>query len=346
MLVRWPWHRYSIWGAKWQGRSDGKKNIPAWHNPDQPPYVLEVVEAAEHEIRMLIEEWHKRDRILRGKEEQSQKHRDEADQRKEKAKDELEKAVDAYRKAHDGNDPPAGTDARLLGYWLLLAFLFIFEFPINSIVFRIFGEAEIFTYVATAAIAISLLVCAHQLGHFLREGKWDKTRIAITAVLIAIPILVIGVVAWLRQRYLSQVVGETEGAWSQGMLFAFATFNLLIFTVATVASYLVHDPTLFAVYRARKQLAKAQDELKQAERDRIRAKTDREKTLDVYRTKAKQIKDTAQQLIQIYRTENLRHRKDREQYEKQGLYQPKSFDKENQPKIAEEALRELEARGA
>jgi hypothetical protein len=112
---------------------------------------------------------------------------------------------------------------------------------------------------ATAAIAISLLVCAHQLGHFLREGKWDKTRIAITVVLIAIPILVIGAVAWLRQWYLSQVVKETEGAWSQGMLFAFATFNLLIFTVATVASYLVHDPTLFAVYRARKQLAKAQD---------------------------------------------------------------------------------------
>jgi len=108
---------------------DGEKNIPAWQNPDQPPYVLELKEAAEHDIRRLVEKWHEHDRILKGKEEQAQKFRDEADQRKEKAKDELEKAVDAYRKAHDGNDPPAGTDARLLGYWLLLAFLFIFEFP-------------------------------------------------------------------------------------------------------------------------------------------------------------------------------------------------------------------------
>jgi F0F1-type ATP synthase membrane subunit b/b' len=321
---------------------DGEKNIPAWHNPDQPPYVLELKEAAEHDIRMLVEEWHKHDRILKGKEEQAQKFRDEADQRKRKAEDELKKAEDAYRKAHDNNaPPPAGTDARRFGYWLLLAFLFIFEFPINSIVFRIFGEAEIFTYVATAAIAISLLVCAHQLGHFLREGKWDKTRIAITAVLIAIPILVIGAVAWLRQWYLSQVAEGTEGAWSQGMLFAFATFNLLIFTVATVASYLVHDPTLFAVYRARKQLAKAQREFAKAERDYIRAKTDREKTLDIYRTKAKQIKDTAQLLMKVYWTENLRRRTDREQYEKQGLLEPEAMKKGNQPRIAENALKEL-----
>jgi len=58
----WPWHRFSLWGAKRQGRLDGEKNIPDWQDPDQPPYVLEVVEAAEHDIRRLIEEWHERDR--------------------------------------------------------------------------------------------------------------------------------------------------------------------------------------------------------------------------------------------------------------------------------------------
>jgi len=317
-------------------------NIPAWQNPDQPPYVLEVVEAAEHDIRRLIEEWHERDRILKGKEEQAQKLKDEAEQRKKEAEDEFEKAKDTYRKVHEGNDPPTGTDTRLFWYWLLIAFLFIFEFPINSVVFRVFGEAEIFTYVATAAIAISLLACAHQLGNFLREGKWDKTRTTIAAVLIIIPILVIGAVAWLRQWYLSQVAEDVGGAWSQGMLFAFATFNLLIFVVATVASYLVHDPTLFAVYRARKQLAKARKEFEKAERDYIRAQADRVKTRNIYRVRACRIKDTAQILIQCYRTENLRHRTDREQYEKQGSHEPESFKEKNQPKIAEKALRELE----
>ena len=270
-------------------------------------------------VRILIGKWHKCDRILKGKEEQAQKLKDEADRRKKEAEHELEAAKDAYRKEHNGNDPPIGTDARLLWYRLLIAFLFIFEFPINAIVFRIFREAKILTYVATAAIAISLLACAHQLGHFLREGKWDKTRIALTAVLIVTPIFVIGFVAWLRQRYISQVAEEMEGLWSQGMLFGFATFNL-IFVVATVASYLVHDPTLFAVYRARKQLAKAQKKLEEAERDLIRARADRVKTKDAYRARAHQIKDTAQLLIQCYRTENLRHRTDREQYEKEGLY--------------------------
>jgi DNA repair exonuclease SbcCD ATPase subunit len=86
---------------------DGKKNLPVWQNPDQPTYVLELKEAAENNIRQLVEEWHKHDRILKGKEEQAQKFRDEADQRKRKAEDELKKAEDAYRKAHDNNDPPS-----------------------------------------------------------------------------------------------------------------------------------------------------------------------------------------------------------------------------------------------
>ena len=94
----WPWHRFSLWGAKRQGRLDGEKNIPDWQDPDQPPYVLEVVEAAEHDIRRLIEEWHERDRILKGKEEQARKLKEEAERRKKEAEDEFEKAKDAYKK--------------------------------------------------------------------------------------------------------------------------------------------------------------------------------------------------------------------------------------------------------
>lgn len=50
----WPWHRYSSWGAKQQGRLDGQKNIPAWEDSDQPPYILELVEAAE-KLKMTSE---------------------------------------------------------------------------------------------------------------------------------------------------------------------------------------------------------------------------------------------------------------------------------------------------
>ena len=328
----WPWHRYSLCGAKRQGRLDGQENIPAWQNPDQPPYVLELVEAAENDIRILAQEWHKRDRVLKQRMEAAQVFKEQSKQKVDQALKDLEAKNRHYEEVH-GTSPPAGTDARLFWYWSLLTFLFVFEFPINAIVFRLFGEAEVFTYVATAAIAIALLACAHQLGVFLREGKWDKTKIGITVALVVAPILVIGAVAWLRQLYLSQAAEEVRGAWSQGMLFAFATFNFIIFIVAMVASYLVHDPLLFAVYKARKQLANAQKMFTKCEVEYEKAKTDREKTKAVYRTRAHQIKDTAQVLMHAYRTENLRHRTDREQYESQGSYQPKSFNRENQPKI-------------
>lgn len=327
----WPWHRYSLWGAKRQGRLDGQKNIPPWQNPDQPPYVKELVEAAESDIASLIEEWHERDRVLQQRMEVTRGSRDRSKKKADQAQGDLEAKTKYYEEVH-GTSPPTGTDARLFWYWLLIALLFVFEFPINAIVFRLFGEAEVLTYVATFAIAIPLLGCAHYLGCFLREGKWDKTRIGIAIVLVVAPILVIGAAAWLRQLYLSQVAQEAGGVPSQGMLFAFATFNFIIFVVAIVASYFVHDKPLFDVYKARKQLAKAQKIFAKHDAEYKKAEADREKTKAVYCARAHRTKDTAQRLIQTYRAENLRHRTDREQYENQ-IYQPCSFNEENQPEI-------------
>jgi hypothetical protein len=45
--------------------------------------------------------------------------------------------------------------------------------------------------------------------------------------------------------------------------------------------------------------------------------------------------------MKVYWTENLRRRTDREQYEKQGLLEPEAMKKGNQPRIAENALKEL-----
>lgn len=176
------------------------------------------------------------------------KVRDETKEKADQSKKELDDATNKYKdKEVHGAPLPVGTDARLFWYWLLLIFLFIFGFPINAIVFRLLGKAEIFTYIATGAIAIALLVSARYLGHFLREGKWNKIRIGVAVTLIIVPILSIEAISWLRQLYLSQVTEEIGRAWSQGMFFAFATFNLLIFIVAMVASCLAHDPLLFAV---------------------------------------------------------------------------------------------------
>ena len=328
----WPFHRYSSCGAKRQGKLDGKRNIPAWEAPDQPPYVLELVEAAEHNIRLLTEEWHARDKALAKKMEEAEKLKDSSKNEVDEAQRNFDNVSKEYEDQY-GSPPPVGTNVRIVLYWAFLIFLCIFEFPMNAIVFRIFEEAEVFTYVVTAAIAIALVGCAHFLGLFLREGRWDKTRIVFTIVLIIAPMLVIRAVAWFRQLYLSRVSEEAGEAWSREMFFAFATFNLIIFIVATVASYLAHNPLLSAVHRARRQLAKALRKYTRAEIRYSSVETERKKTKNIYSTKVRQIKDTAQILIQLYRTENLRHRTDRKEFERKGLFQPESFKMENQPII-------------
>src|SRR3989442_3357224 len=41
-------------------------------------------------------------------------------------------------------------------HWALIAFLAVGEFPLNTVVFRLFGEAEYLTYVMASTLAITI----------------------------------------------------------------------------------------------------------------------------------------------------------------------------------------------
>ena len=342
-MLRWWWwfSRYSTLGAKRVGRADGRLCIPQWNDPQQPPYVGEIVQLADENIRALHERWHEVDASLLAKGQQLQKAVQDAEQRVDQAKRELEVANTTYT-SRRGEPPPAHGDARMIGYWLLLLALFVFEFPINLVVFRLFGESELLTVIATAAIGIPLLACAHYLGRLLKEGKWDGFRVFMAVVLFVAPLLVVAAIAWLRQLYLSQVSSTPGTTPPAGMMYAFAAFNLIIFLVAIAAAYFVHDELLFNVYRARKQYEKAQRRLLAAKQALTHTQVARKKSLDVYYTKARQVKDAAQRLIAVYQGENLRTRPDRNQHGDRDPPRPLAFTEGNQPKISEDALNEFE----
>src|SRR2546426_92732 len=58
-----------------------------------------------------------------------------------------------------------------LGYLMFMLAILIGEFPLNAIAFRLFGEAEVLTYVMTLVLAVSLVGSAHGLGIFLSLVK-------------------------------------------------------------------------------------------------------------------------------------------------------------------------------
>lgn len=331
--------RYNTKRAEQFGRKDGRECIPRWDDPHQPSYVMELVQAADRDIREIHERWHNLDASLGTRVQQLFDVIRHANQEVQSASTALQQANEAYRRQR-GSNPPAGGETRLMLYWLLLFALFVFEFPINLVVFRLFGESELYTVIATAAIGVPLLVCAHYLGRLVAEGNWTGDRFFFAIGLIATPLLVIAAVAWLRQMYLSLHPSAFRETQSAGMMYAFATFNLLIFLVSTIAAYFVHDELLFNVFRARRQLAKAERKLLAARKAYAAAAIRRRKAWAAAYERALQIKDIAQQLIGVYQGANMRVRPDRN--DPHTTPRPMAFLPDNQPSVSQDALNQFQ----
>ncbi len=128
----------------------------------------------------------------------------------------------------------------------LIVFLAIGEFPLNLVVFRLFGEAEAATYVMSSTLAITIPLLGLFIGIHLRHSV---PRLA-GNILIGVlgPIAVGGAlygVSLLRNAYiLSQGVSASEViATSQDqMAYALFSLNALVFFAALVASFFAHDP--------------------------------------------------------------------------------------------------------
>ena len=128
----------------------------------------------------------------------------------------------------------------------LILFLAVGEFPLNLVVFRLFGEAEAATYVMSSTLAITIPLLGLFIGIHLRHSL---PRLA-GNILIGIlgPIAVGGAlygVSLLRNAYiLSQGTSASEVIASSQDQMAYALFalNSLVFFAALVASFFAHDP--------------------------------------------------------------------------------------------------------
>ena len=151
-------------------------------------------------------------------------------------------------------------------YAVAIFAILIAEFPLNAIAFRLFGEAEVLTWVMTASLAVTLVLCAHGLGTFLRQPHPSMAERRWVMVLITLPVLAIVAIALIRARYLA-VAAELTGLDTLGPVVGSAAFliiNLLVYTGATMLSYLAHAPKdRAAEERAAQtqQMADAQQEL-------------------------------------------------------------------------------------
>ncbi len=304
-----------LWRARRDGRRDGRRGIPTSHEPSHPPALVQIGHRAHEALAELAKGLAADDATRHAQLEAAQRgHRDaEFDvdlASKTIAKQDDRQTGDSFTaKTADDRGPRVSRRT----YVAAIVAIVIAEFPLNAIAFRLFGEAEVLTWVMTASLAVTLVLCAHGLGSFLRQPNPSMAERRWIHVLIALPVLTIVAIAVIRARYLS-VSAEVTGLDTLGPVVGSAAFliiNLLVYTGATMLSYLAHAPS----DRTRKEHERAQQELKDANRRAgsyeqavARLGGSSEEALKAMRARAEQVIAYHRGLMAAYCTANLRAR--------------------------------------
>jgi hypothetical protein len=311
------------------GRRDGLRGIPSNRSPITPPALVRIAQRATEELAQLS-------RVVIADEVRQRETLASSERERRSADDEAEVAAiavaDAGRRSEvmaerrDARTPVEHGPRVSRGLYLLgIVAILIAEFPLNAIAFRLFGEAEFLTWVMTASLAVTLVLCAHGLGTFLRQAHPSMAERRWIVVLIALPILAIAAIAVIRARYLSYEA-ELTGFDALGPVVGSAIFlviNLLVYTGATMLSYLAHAPHDVAAERAETAAIEAEREVEVAQRRLAeasrragvyqerssKASVGAQESLLVARARADEVIAYHRGLMATYCTANLRARK-------------------------------------
>src|SRR5205823_8416413 len=164
--------------------------------------------------------------------------------------DELERRIRPINEGYRTRSAELGRDAAILFppvfHWALIGFLAVGEFPLNTVVFRLFGEAEYLTYVMASTLAIIIPLIGVFIGVHLRHAI--PRRVGNVLIGVLTPLVVAATlyaVSLLRNTYITSQMSSTgTQILPEGNQMAYALFalNALVFFGATVASYFAHDP--------------------------------------------------------------------------------------------------------
>jgi len=319
---------WSRWKAKREGKKDGRLGYPESDHASQ--YEARRIAVAESTIDGFTRRYEREDKKLKEQYCEEMVALDNLNERIkaiEQDHQEAKRAEQERRKAAAPR-PPVPVP---ISYWIIFAFLAVCEFPMNAAVFDILGEAKWLTYLLAAGLGVVIPLAAHFLGIQLRnESPFQSFRGALKALFIFLVVLAVLIgIAYIREKYVAGAdIVKILGIKMDPRMVTeiFLSINLLIFMVATIASYFYHIDVTDEIKRERyhyerirkasqkllngvsdnlKPLYKNRDEL---EESISRLRTARESIFNQWKARAKQICKTKEWLISLYRHENIKSR--------------------------------------
>lgn len=330
MRISFPWSRFSRFQVWWQGRKDGKAGIPPVDQIEHAPYENSIKNWAEENIHRLAQKWEKIDQILKKNYCSTvvslKTFRKRIADIQGEYQQSAEEVETAERKLHELSDRKHLSKKSYLFFMILLGFS---EFPINTIVFNLFGEARWFTFLMTTMLAVGLPLLAHFCGMILKKdshyGTISKKEKVFLIFLLLIVIAVIISIAYFREKYFESMgISRLLNIDIDPMIITLTYFaiNALIFMGAMLIAYYHYDPEIQQWERA---LNQASDDFEEDEYNLKKYRTMvyelekkvqeyqeiRQNTWDEIVAKAGEIEKICKRIIDDYRRHNLAAREDK-----------------------------------
>ena len=225
-----------------EGQRDGERNLPDMGSYGAAPFEQALIANGERKAQRIYQRASARIARLQPLYQMIEKrYRDMAGRQKAVA-DRFE-----TRKQELGRDVAMPFPSRF--HWALIFFLGIGEFPLNTVVFRLFGEPEFLTYVMASTLAITIPLLGLFIGLHMRQSIPKTAGNILIGILtpLSVGAALFGI-SVLRGVYITTQAGGTQSGMdplqtSQNeMQYILFSLNILVFFAALVSSFYAHDP--------------------------------------------------------------------------------------------------------
>ena len=221
-----------------EGQKDGERNIPEMGSYTPAQFEQALIARGEQEVQRRYEKASLRITKLQSLFQSCQQHFDDIESR---VKGLVERYTARQNELGRGLTAPVPYKYHLA----LILFLAIGEFPLNIIVFRLFGEPEYLTYVMASTLAITIPLLGLFIGAHLRQSVPRSVGNILIGLLIpAAAGAALFAISFLRNTYIFSQVSQTTQVPADQNQLAYSLFalNVLVFCGAMVSSFFAHDP--------------------------------------------------------------------------------------------------------
>ena len=287
-----------------EGQKDGERNIPEMGSYTPAQFEQALIAHGEQEVQLRFEKASLRIAKLQPLFHGYQKRLQDMESR-------LQSIVELYkaRKKELGRDL-AAPFPYVYHLWLIL-FLAIGEFPLNTIVFRLFGEPEYLTYVMASTLAITIPLLGLFIGVHLRQSVPRTAGNVVIGLLIpASVVAALSSISMLRNTYIfSQVSLSSSLPTSQeNLAYALFALNALVFCGAMVISFFAHDPDE-KLDHSRNALVFLDRSTNKVRKKLFRVGTSLNGEIKKAKSQVERIRALTSQRVALYRQANMRVRR-------------------------------------